>query len=62
MPWRSTLNFLFVSKNRVKIGTSSISGCLKKELQPVDVCERYSYPLIMSKKEGFKSPFLIPWI
>jgi hypothetical protein len=56
-PWRGTLNFVFVNKNRVKIGISRISRRLEGELRRFDICERYSYSLIMSKKEGLRAHF-----
>jgi hypothetical protein len=41
----------------VKIGTSRISRRLEGELRRIDICERYSYSLIMSKKEGLRAHF-----
>jgi hypothetical protein len=61
-PWRGMLNFVFVNMNRGKIGTSKISGCLEGELRYLNICERFSYLLMMSKKKRVKSPYLIPWI
>ncbi len=51
------LNFVFVNYNRAKTRTLRISRRIEGELRRIDICERYCYLLIMSKKEGLRAHF-----